>query len=87
MPSTNSQEAVHEVLARLLAVGDDVDARVLLLLQPEQRRVALRRRVRAFGAPLAARACRLGEPAGLGRLPAIVVSNICVASFAVARRS
>ena len=39
MPST-IQKAVDEVLARLLAVGDDVDAAVLL--QPERSRVASR---------------------------------------------
>jgi hypothetical protein len=32
---------VHEVLPRLLAVRDDVDAGVLLLLQPEERCIAL----------------------------------------------
>jgi hypothetical protein len=32
---------VDEVLARLLAVGDDVDAGILLKLDGEERRVAL----------------------------------------------
>ena len=35
------EKAVHEVLARHLAVGDDVDAGVLLLLQRKQCRVRL----------------------------------------------
>jgi tryptophanyl-tRNA synthetase len=34
------EKAVDEVLARLLAVGDDVDPGILLLLQPQQRGVA-----------------------------------------------
>ena len=60
------QKAVHEVLARLLAVGDDVDAGVLLLLQDEQRRVALgAREVFALEAPRRPEAVRLGEPEGL----------------------
>ena len=35
------QETVHEVLTRLLAVADNVDARILLLLNGEQGSVAL----------------------------------------------
>ena len=35
------EKAVHEMLPRLLAVGDDVDAGVLLQLQRQQRRVEL----------------------------------------------
>ena len=35
------QEAVHEMLAELLAVADDVDAGVLLLLEPDQGGVLL----------------------------------------------
>ena len=62
------EEAVHEVLARLLAVGDDVDAGVLLLLQPEQRRVALGlRELRAAGASRRPELVGLGEPGGLGQ--------------------
>ena len=69
---------MHEVLARLLAVGDDVEAGVLLLLQPQQRGVALG--ALELGRPARAtpaRACwsRPARP-GFGRLPAIVVSNI-----------
>ena len=73
------EEAVHEVLPRLLAVGDDVDAGVLLLLQPEQRRVALRlRELVAARRATRARACwSRRASAGLGRLPAMVVSSIC----------
>ena len=37
---------MHEVLARLLAVADDVDAGILLQLEREQRRVILRLRER-----------------------------------------
>jgi hypothetical protein len=71
------EEAVHEVLARLLAVADDIEARVLLLLQPQERRVALgAREFVARGAPLRPELFCLREPAGLGRLPAMVVSNM-----------
>ena len=35
------EEAVHEMLARLLAVADDIDAGILLQLKGEQRRVIL----------------------------------------------
>ena len=35
------EEAVHEVLARLLAVADDVDAGIFLMLQPKQRGIQL----------------------------------------------
>ena len=38
------EKAVHEVLPRHLAVGDDVDAGVFLLLQREQRGIGLRGR-------------------------------------------
>ncbi len=59
------EEAVHEVLPRLLAVGDDVDAGVLLRLQPEERRVALRLgERRAVELPARPELVRLGEPAG-----------------------
>ena len=56
---------MHEMLTRLLAVGDDVDAGILLHLQREQRRVAL-----AFGERLAVepprrpQLARLGKPGG-----------------------
>ncbi len=60
------QEAVHEVLARLLAVADDVDAGVLLLLDGEQGGVALGRlERRAFEPPRRPQPVGLGEP---GRL-------------------
>ena len=68
---------MHEVLARLLAVADDVDAGIFLKLQRQQRRVVLRvassspsRRQGAqsrFGA---------ASQAGFGRLPAMVVGNM-----------
>jgi hypothetical protein len=35
------QKAMNEMLARLLALGDDVDAGILLQLQRQQRGVAL----------------------------------------------
>src|SRR5258706_2355486 len=60
------EKPVHEVLPRLLAVGDDVDAGVLLLLQPEQRGVALRAlELHARGAPGRPELVGFGEPAGL----------------------
>src|SRR6266581_1847652 len=40
-PIDEFEKAVHEMLARLLAVGDDVDAAILLQLEREQGRVAL----------------------------------------------
>ena len=59
------KKTMHEMLTRLLAVGDDVDAGILLNLQREQRRVAL-----AFGEGLAVepprgpQLARLGKPGG-----------------------
>ncbi|MGY4377465.1 hypothetical protein ACVWZ3_005104 [Bradyrhizobium sp. i1.3.6] len=41
MPSIFLQEAVHEMLAGLLALRDDVDAGILLDLDGKHRRVAL----------------------------------------------
>ena len=66
------------MLARLLAVADDVDAGVLLLLEREQRGVALGlRRARRLRAATAATACSgSASQAGFGRLPAMVVWNI-----------
>ena len=71
------EKAVHEMLARHLAVGDDVDAGILLLLQREQRRVGL------GGGKLVAGSRHCGQSLfgsasqdGFGRLPAMVVSNI-----------
>ena len=59
------EKAVHEMLARLLAVGDDVDAGVLLQLQREQRRVELAgREIGAREPPLRPQLVRLGEPGG-----------------------
>ncbi len=60
------EEAVDEVLARLLAVGDDIDAGVLLLLQPQQGGVALRAlQIDARRAPGRPELVGFGEPAGL----------------------
>jgi hypothetical protein len=62
------QEAVHEVLARLLAVADDVQAGVLLGLDPQQRGVELGlRQVAAAGLPLRPELFGLGQPGGLGQ--------------------
>ena len=67
------EEAVHEMLARLLAVADDLDPGVLLFFQPQQRGVALggfefgagvlprRPQFLGFGQPE-----RLGQAAGNG---------------------
>ncbi len=60
------KEAMHEMLARLFAVGDDVDAGILLQLQDEQRRVGFcSREVIALIAPGRPEAVRLSEPEGL----------------------
>ena len=44
MPSDPLEEAVHEMLARLLAIGDDIEPGILLLSDDEERRIALRGR-------------------------------------------
>ena len=57
------QKPVHEMLTRLLAVGDDVDAGILLDFQREQRRVALALGERlAVEPPRGPQLARLGEP-------------------------
>src|SRR5262249_30900408 len=54
------------MLARLLAVGDDVDAAILLQLEREHRRVALGvRECRTGGPPGRPQSIGLGEPGGL----------------------
>ena len=59
------EKAVHEMLARLLAVGDDVDAAILLQLEGEQGRVALGVVECGAGeAPGRPQLVRLGEPSG-----------------------
>ncbi len=71
------EETVHEVLPRLLAVADDVDAGVFLRLDPQQRRVALalgQRLTREL--PLRPQLVGSASQDGLGRLPAMVVSNM-----------
>jgi hypothetical protein len=60
------EKAVHEMLARLLAVADDVDATVLLQLERQDGGVAFG--VVQLGAcepPLRPELVRLGEPGGL----------------------
>jgi hypothetical protein len=62
------EKAVHEVLARLLAVADDVDAGVLLHLQPEQGRVGLGAiELGPGGLPLGPERFGLRQPRGLGQ--------------------
>ena len=67
------QKAVDEMDPELLAVRDDVDAGVLLGLEPEQGRVLFGgREVGPFGAPLRPELLGLGQPGGL---PTTVVGN------------
>jgi hypothetical protein len=76
-PLDELEEPVHEVLARLLAVRDDIDPGVLLLLEPEQGRVALRvREFLALNPPRGPQLVGFRQPARFGRLPAMVVSNM-----------
>ncbi len=57
------EEAVHEMLTRLLAVGHHIDAGVLLELQREQGGVELgAREIGAVEPPLRPQLVRLGEP-------------------------
>ncbi len=73
------EEAVDEMLARLLAVADDVDAGVLLQLERERasRRAWPAREIGALRAAIAATACSARRAMdGFGRLPATVVGNI-----------
>ena len=74
--------------ASLLAVGDDVDAGLLLIAQGQADGVALallERRARE--APRRPERFRRGEPRGLGRLPAMVVSSIAAAWYHAAHES
>ncbi len=62
------EEAVHEVLARLLAVAHDVQAGVLLRLDPQQRGVGLGlAQFVALRLPLRPELAGLGQPRGLGQ--------------------
>jgi hypothetical protein len=64
------------MLARLLAVADDGQPRVLLELDPQQRRVELAlREFGTLGAPLRPELAGLGEPFGFGQAACNVVSN------------
>src|SRR5581483_6477095 len=57
------EKTVHEMLARLLAVRDDLDAGVFLGLEPEERGVALGLcQLLAAGAPGGPKLSRFGEP-------------------------
>jgi hypothetical protein len=62
------QEAVHEMLARLFAVAHDVQTRVFLGFDPQQRRVGLGLEQRiAFSPPLRPELVSFSEPGGLGQ--------------------
>ena len=68
------EEAVHEVLARLLAVADHVEAGVFLGLDPQQRGVGLGlREFGALGFHCGQSFCVSASQPGLGRLPAMAV--------------
>ena len=57
------EKAVHEMLARLLAVGDDVDAGVFLQLERQQRGVVLGlQQLLALETPRRPKLVRFGEP-------------------------
>jgi hypothetical protein len=57
------QKSMHEMLTRLLALGDDVDAGVLLQLERQHGRVALgARKLRARRLPRRPQHVRLGKP-------------------------
>jgi hypothetical protein len=63
-----SEEAVHEVLARLLAVADDIQPGILLHLEPEQGRVGLGLlELGTARLPLGPQLLRLGEPRRFGQ--------------------
>src|SRR4051812_41650379 len=62
------EEAMHEMLPRLLPVAHDIEPGVLLLLQPEERRVALRLlELRTRRAPRRPELVRFREPGGFGQ--------------------
>ncbi len=65
------------MLARLLAVGDDVDAGVLLQLERQKRGVVLGRRPSSSPSSRHGAHSRFGAASqeGFGRLPAMVVGN------------
>ena len=62
------EEAVDEMLPELLAVGNDVDARIFLGLDPHQGGVALALpQLLAFQLPGRPELFRLGQPTGFGQ--------------------
>ena len=62
------EKSVNEMLTRLLAVRHDVDSRVLLLLDDEQRGIALgRRELRTGKPPRRPQLVGLGKPGRLGQ--------------------
>ena len=65
MPSIGFEESVDEMLPRLLAVADDVDAGILLQLDGEQRGVVLGGvKLFTLQAPRRPQLVRLREPGG-----------------------
>ena len=71
------EKAVHEMLTRLLAVGDDTDPGVFLLLQ---HRSVASRLASTSASPSSCQGAHniggLASQAGFGKLPAIVVSSM-----------
>ena len=62
------QKAVHEVLTCLFAVANDVQACVLLQLDPQQRGIALGlQQLVALRLPLRPKFLRFGQPGGFGQ--------------------
>jgi hypothetical protein len=71
------EEAVHEMLTRLLAIGDNIDPGILLLLQRQKLRVVLSLGGASPSNCQGAYNIRgLASHAGFGKLPAIVVSTM-----------
>ncbi len=70
------EKAVHEMLARLLAVADDVDAGILLQLDREQRRIEFSGFEFAPDSRQAGHSfCGSASQIGFGSLPETVVGN------------
>src|SRR5438477_424386 len=88
------EKAMHEMLPRLLAVADDVEAAIFLDLQREQGRVALALGERvAVEPPRRPQFARLGQPgrfwqtAGDRRFEHSMFSHIVIARSAATRQS
>ena len=80
-------EPVHEMLARLLAVGDGVDARAHAARRPRcgSRRAALRPSPRPRAATSGKMRSGSASQAGFGKLPAIVVRNGMRGTYVIRR--